>query len=86
VAVERRRRKLGEINMTATTEGRLLASTAAVALGANRPIWVRPKEAAKLGGFGLTRCYELMNNGTLRTIKLGGMRLVSVASIENLGQ
>jgi hypothetical protein len=51
-----------------------------------RPIWVRPKRAAELGGFGLTRCYELINNGILETVKVDGMRLVSVASIERLGQ
>jgi hypothetical protein len=51
----------------------------------DRAIWVRPKKAARLGGFGLTRCYELINDGTLKTIKVGGMRLVSVASIERLG-
>ena len=50
-----------------------------------KPIWVRPKAAAKLGGFGLTRCYELINEGQLKTRKVGGMRLVSVASIEALG-
>jgi hypothetical protein len=49
------------------------------------PIWVRPKKAALIGGFGLTRCYELINGGQLKTRKIGGMRLVSVASIKALG-
>jgi len=49
------------------------------------PIWVRPKKAASIGGFGLTRCYELINDGQLKTRKVGGMRLVSVASIKALG-
>ena len=49
------------------------------------PIWVRPKRAAHIGGFGLTRCYELINDGQLKTRKVGGMRLVSVASIKALG-
>jgi hypothetical protein len=49
------------------------------------PIWVRPKRAARIGGFGLTRCYELINDGQLTTRKVGGMRLVSVASIKALG-
>jgi hypothetical protein len=49
------------------------------------PIWVRPKKAAHIGGFGLTRCYELINDGQLKTRKVGGMRLVSVASIKTLG-
>jgi len=45
----------------------------------------RPKRAAQIGGFGLTRCYELINDGQLKTTKVGGMRLVSVASIKALG-
>ena len=49
------------------------------------PIWVRPKRATQIGGFGLTRCYELINDGQLKTTKVGGMRLVSVASIKALG-
>ena len=48
-------------------------------------IWVRPKQAARIGGFGLTRCYELINDGKLKTAKIGGMRLVSIASIRALG-
>lgn len=52
----------------------------------SRPIWVRPKKAAQLGGFGLTRCYELMNSGELESRKVGGLRLISVASIERLGE
>jgi hypothetical protein len=49
------------------------------------PIWVRPKRAAQIGGFGLTRCYELINDGKLKTAKVGGMRLVSIESIKALG-
>jgi hypothetical protein len=48
-------------------------------------IWVRPKEAVRIGGFGMTRCYELINSGQLETRKVGGLRLVSVASIKALG-
>ena len=32
-----------------------------------------------------TRLYELINDGTIKSIKLGGKRLVSYASIETLG-
>jgi len=49
------------------------------------PIWVRPKRAAQIGGFGLTRCYQLINDGSLKTAKVGGMRLVSIDSIKALG-
>ena len=49
------------------------------------PIWVRPKRAAQIGGFGLTRCYQLINDGSLKTVRVGGMRLVSIDSIKALG-
>jgi len=46
---------------------------------------VSPREASRLTGIGLTRLYELLNNHTLKSIKLGRKRLVSYASIEALG-
>lgn len=49
-----------------------------------KPIWARPRRASKMLDVGLTKTYELINNGTLETVKLDGMRLVSVASIERL--
>lgn len=51
----------------------------------SRPLWVRPAEACRLSGLGLTRLYELLNTGELESRKLGAARLVSVASIERLG-
>lgn len=51
-----------------------------------RPIWVRPRAAARLAGLGLTRTYELINSGQLVSRKIDRVRLVSVASIEALGQ
>ena len=50
-----------------------------------RPLWVRPQEACRLTGLGLTRIYELLNSGDLESRKLGRARLVSVSSIERLG-
>ena len=47
-------------------------------------IWVRPKEACRIGGFGLTRCYELLNDGKLKSRKVGRMRLINIQSIEEL--
>ena len=49
-------------------------------------LWVTPKEAIRISGIKRTRLYELMNDGTIKSIKLGGKRLVSYASIETLGQ
>ena len=50
-----------------------------------RPIWVSPKEARRLTGIGITRLYELLNDGTLKSAKVGRKRLVSFASLESLG-
>jgi hypothetical protein len=50
-----------------------------------KPLWVRPQRAAKLCDCSLSRLYQLMDDGTLRNAKIGGMRLVSFASIEQLG-
>lgn len=52
----------------------------------SNPIWVRPREACRLASVGLTRIYELMNEGALESRKIGRSRLISVASIEQLGQ
>jgi excisionase family DNA binding protein len=49
-------------------------------------IWVTPREAIRISGIKRTRLYELINDGTIKSIKLGGKRLVSYASIEGLGQ
>jgi excisionase family DNA binding protein len=52
----------------------------------DKRVWVTPKEAIRISGIKRTRLYELMNDGTIKSIKLGGKRLVSYASIEELGQ
>lgn len=51
----------------------------------DRPIWVRPKEATRLSGLGLTTIYALMARGVLISRKVGGARLISIASLERLG-
>jgi excisionase family DNA binding protein len=50
------------------------------------PLYVRPKEAARLLGIGLTRVYELLHDGTLDSLLIGRSRLISFASIKRLGQ
>jgi excisionase family DNA binding protein len=47
---------------------------------------VRPKEAARLAGIGLTKIYEMLASEELISRKIGRMRLVSVASIRALGE
>jgi excisionase family DNA binding protein len=51
-----------------------------------KPIWVSPKEASRLTAIGLTKLYELMNDGTIKSGKVGRKRLVSLASLESLGE
>lgn len=51
-----------------------------------KPIWVSPRRASRLTGIGLTRLYELLKDGTLKSRKLGRKRLVSYASLEALGE
>jgi hypothetical protein len=47
---------------------------------------VRPREAARLAGIGLTKTFELIAAGQLESRKVDGMRLVRVSSIAALGQ
>jgi hypothetical protein len=38
-----------------------------------------------MSGFGLSKLYELLGDGRIKSILVDGKRLVSVESIENLG-
>jgi excisionase family DNA binding protein len=53
--------------------------------GLTRPIWVSPKEASRLTAIGLTRLYELLADGTLKSVKVGRKRLISFDSLQSLG-
>jgi excisionase family DNA binding protein len=48
------------------------------------PIAVSVSEAARLLSIGRTKVYELINDGTLRTVKVGRRTLVAMASIHAL--
>ena len=50
-----------------------------------RVIWVSVCEACRLSGLGRTKLYELMASGRVLSTTVGRRRLVSVASIEALG-
>ena len=50
-----------------------------------KPLWVSPREAELLIAMGHTRLYELLRDGTLKSIKIGRKRLISYASLESLG-
>jgi excisionase family DNA binding protein len=47
---------------------------------------VRPREAARLIGCGLTKIYQMLASGELGSRKIGNMRLISLASIKTLGE
>jgi len=46
--------------------------------------WVKPKHASAVYGIGLTKLYELLNQGFLETKKIGASRLIGVASLDRL--
>jgi hypothetical protein len=48
--------------------------------------WVRPKQALTVVPCGLTKFYELLNSGRIRSKKVDGMRLVDLESCERLGE
>ena len=43
---------------------------------------VSPLAAAQMLGIGRTHLYELMNNGSLRSVRLGKRRLISIEAIK----
>jgi excisionase family DNA binding protein len=45
------------------------------------PIYVSPKEAARLMGIGKTKLYEELDSGRLPSFKSGRKRLIAVADI-----
>ncbi|WP_267394973.1 MULTISPECIES: helix-turn-helix domain-containing protein [unclassified Sphingomonas] len=49
-----------------------------------QPEAVSVADAAKIIGLGMTKTYELVNAGTLHSIKIGRRRLVRVDSIRQL--
>jgi hypothetical protein len=52
----------------------------------SKPVWVRPREGARLAGCGIVKFYELLNSGLVESVKVDGMRLCRRSSIERLGQ
>jgi excisionase family DNA binding protein len=46
------------------------------------PLAVKPKTACRLGGWGMTRLYELLAAGELESYRDGRSRLITVASIK----
>lgn len=50
----------------------------------NEPLAVPPKTGFAMLGIGMTKGYELINNGTLETFRLGRARRITTASIKAL--
>jgi excisionase family DNA binding protein len=42
---------------------------------------VRPEDAARVLGVGRTKVYELIRSGVLRSVRVGGLRRVPVAAL-----
>jgi excisionase family DNA binding protein len=42
---------------------------------------VRPEDAARVLGVGRTKVYELMRSGALRSVRVGGLRRIPVAAL-----
>lgn len=49
------------------------------------PVWTSVNCALRMSGIGRTHFYQLMNDGKIVSTKVGRKRLVSVASIKELG-
>jgi excisionase family DNA binding protein len=54
--------------------------------GHTNPVYVTPNDAVRLTGIGRTLLYQLIAEGKLKSIKLGGKRLILFTSIEELAQ
>jgi hypothetical protein len=50
------------------------------------PTWVRPRDALAVYPGGMTRLYEDIKSGAVRSKKYGGMRLIDLASAANPGE
>jgi excisionase family DNA binding protein len=48
------------------------------------PITISIKEALRISGLGLTKIYELINDGRLETVKVDNRRLVNYESLKSL--
>jgi excisionase family DNA binding protein len=49
-----------------------------------KPICVTVSAAIQLSGLGRTTIYELMQNGTLSSVRIGAKRLIHLSSLEAL--
>ena len=50
------------------------------------PVWVSPREGERLIGVSHSTIYRFINDGTLRSVVIGGRRLIAYESIKALGK
>lgn len=48
----------------------------------HKPLTVRIREACRMTGIGRSKFYELIQEGEIEVIKVGGMTLVPIAGLE----
>lgn len=65
------------------TQEKPVAGSGAVADDA---IWVRPKQAERIANVSSTTIKLLVREGTVKSVKCGRSRLISVQSLRDLGQ
>ena len=51
-----------------------------------KPLFVRPREAATLIGAGRSKIYEMIQTGEIPSCRIGGMLRVPVAALEKLAR
>lgn len=51
-----------------------------------KPIYCRPKDAEKIIGVNRGTIYRMMEKGLLKSIKIGGLRLILMSSIHDLAK
>jgi len=51
-----------------------------------KPLFVRPREAAAMIGAGRSKIYELIASGEIPSVRIGGMLRVPVAALEKLAR
>jgi hypothetical protein len=72
-------------DMQHRTDNPALAGQQTLERGREPPVWVSVKEGMRLSSIKRTRFYELLNDRTLHSIRVGARRLVSYDSIKRLG-
>ncbi len=49
----------------------------------NEPLLLRPEDVARALQIGRTRVYDLIRDGSIRSVKVGGSRRITIASLDD---